>query len=151
MTKPGRPRKPTALKVVQGTAQPSRLNPDEPVPDGPIGDPPAGLCKAERGYWRETVAAAWWLTHADRNVLEQYVQTWQDYQSERKRMKSRGSVYHKGDSGYSQETAYFRNVMKLRDELRRLQNELGLTPASRSNIRAPKRDTKDANPFAING
>ena len=151
MAKAGRKKKPTALKVIQGTAQPSRINADEPVPDGPIGAPPVGMLKAERQHWHEITAAAFWLTSADRDTLRAYCETWQDYQSERGRMKARGSVYHKGDSGYSQETAYFRNVMKLRDELRRLSSELGLTPASRTNIKAPKRDQPGPNPFAING
>ena len=149
MGKRGPSKKPTALKVVQGSARAGALNADEPVPDGPVGDPPPGLFKPEQEHWRELARTAWWLTNADRNVLQQYVETWQDYQSERGRMKATGSVYHKGDSGYSQETAYFRNVMKLRDELRRLAGELGLTPASRADIKAPKRESTQKNKWAV--
>ena len=47
----GRPPKPTALKVLQGTAQPCRMNPHEPEPVGELGPPPAYFDKDEKQAW----------------------------------------------------------------------------------------------------
>jgi P27 family predicted phage terminase small subunit len=150
MGKRGPAKKPTALKIVQGTAQPSRINADEPVVDAPVGAPFEDMLKSEQEQWREIAATCFWLTEADRHTLRHYCETWQDYQSERGRMKAKGSVY-KAKSGYAQSSAYFGNVMKLRDELRRLAGELGLTPAARTNIKAPKKEQTVGNKWAVNG
>lgn len=150
MGKRGPPKKPTALKIVQGTAQPSLINPDEPMPEGALGPPPDDMLKSERQHWQRVAASCYWLTEADRDTLRHYCETWQDYQSERGRMKARGSVY-KAASGYAQSSAYFGNVMKLRDELRRLARELGLTPAARTDIKAPKKEQTTGNKWAVNG
>ena len=54
------PRKPTYLKVVQGTAKknPGRLNPNEPGFNGPIGEPPAHLDEYTAAIWHELVRIA---------------------------------------------------------------------------------------------
>lgn len=49
----GRPRKPTQLKKLGGTAQPSRLNPMEPVPAVALGLPPEWLSATAKEYWQE--------------------------------------------------------------------------------------------------
>jgi P27 family predicted phage terminase small subunit len=49
----GRPRKPTALKQLGGTLQPSRTNPLEPVPDVALGLPPVWLSATAKEYWQE--------------------------------------------------------------------------------------------------
>ena len=52
----GNPRKPTALKRLQGTLQKYRTNENEPVPSGPLPDaPPGHLTEAERAAWESLV------------------------------------------------------------------------------------------------
>ena len=52
----GNPRKPTALKRLQGTLQKYRTNPNEPVPTGPLPEnPPEILAAAERAAWESLV------------------------------------------------------------------------------------------------
>ena len=52
----GNPRKPTALKQIQGTLRPCRTNPNEPVPTGPLPDaPPDHLTPQEQAAWRSIV------------------------------------------------------------------------------------------------
>ena len=53
---PGRPRKPTALKLLQGTFQPCRANPDEPQPELVKGtpDPPRRLKGEAKKEWLRT-------------------------------------------------------------------------------------------------
>jgi P27 family predicted phage terminase small subunit len=54
-----RPRKPTALKELAGTAQPCRINPDEPKPPAAdetlAGDPPAFLSERGARHWPDLV------------------------------------------------------------------------------------------------
>ena len=49
----GRPRKPTHLKVVAGTAQPSRINPAEPMPAKGIPAAPTHLSTRARAAWAQ--------------------------------------------------------------------------------------------------
>lgn len=52
----GNPRKPTALKQLQGTTRPCRTNPNEPMPTGPLPDaPPEHLTAEERAAWESLV------------------------------------------------------------------------------------------------
>ena len=52
----GNPKKPTALKQIQGTLRPDRTNPNEPTPTGPLPDaPPAHLTPAEQEAWASLV------------------------------------------------------------------------------------------------
>ena len=52
---PGRKRIPTALKVVQGTAQPCRMNPGEPEGASPVGEPPAEFDPQQVRCWAEVI------------------------------------------------------------------------------------------------
>ncbi len=51
----GRPRKPDHLKLVSGTAQPSRMNPDAPVPSAALPDPPDWLSERAAEWFRKTL------------------------------------------------------------------------------------------------
>jgi phage terminase small subunit len=53
-----KPRKPTFLKLVTGTAQPCRSNPQEPKPARHRPAPAAHLSAPERAAWQEIAAAA---------------------------------------------------------------------------------------------
>ena len=52
-----KPPKPTALKMLQGTAQPCRMNPHEPEPVGELGPPPDYFDDAEKKAWMDISAA----------------------------------------------------------------------------------------------
>jgi len=55
----GRPRKPTNLKILQGTARPDRINPNEPKPAKPIGKKAPAYFDAElEKIWKEFVSNA---------------------------------------------------------------------------------------------
>ena len=70
----GAPKKPTQLKIVQGTDKrnKTRMNPDEPIPDRGIGDAPAHLSKRRQAIWDEVVGISYpgVLGEADRIGLE---------------------------------------------------------------------------------
>jgi hypothetical protein len=46
---------PTKLKLLRGTFQKSRGNPNEPIPTEPLGDPPSDLDRSEKSLWRELI------------------------------------------------------------------------------------------------
>lgn len=54
--KGGRPRKPDHLKIVGGTAQPCRLNPNAPVPSKALPAPPAWLSERAAEWFLATLA-----------------------------------------------------------------------------------------------
>ena len=67
-------RKPTRLKIVEGTARPDRMNEDEPQPDvlTKAPKPPAILDRFARGKWRELAPRLMrqrLLTEADLEML----------------------------------------------------------------------------------
>ena len=70
----GAPKKPTALKQLQGTDKrnKTRMNPDEPVPARGIGSPNKNLTAYEQEIWDEIVGISYRgvLGEADRIALE---------------------------------------------------------------------------------
>lgn len=68
---PGRPMKPTHLKIIQGTLRKSRIK-NEPQPNALLGDPPAHLTPEQGNAWHEIVrlCPAGVLTNADRVTVE---------------------------------------------------------------------------------
>lgn len=69
----GRPRKPTDIKELQGTAQSCRLNPAEPTPTAGVPEMPAGLDEFAAAAWGELadiLTGMRVLTKADRHALE---------------------------------------------------------------------------------
>lgn len=151
MGKTGRPKKPTALKIVQGTAQPSRINPDEPVPDGPLGPAPAKMRVEGRRRWAWLAGSAFWLTDADRGVVEQYCTRWALYMDALVAVGHYGQVWEREKDGYTQMNGALQALSNCEKALMELGAKLGLDPSSRTNIAAPKRESKGTNPFAING
>lgn len=123
----GRPRKPTAALKLAGAFEkdPKRgkARENEPKPLGKIGDAPDTLDIASQEIWNDMAAEAFWLTSADRFLLEiaaKYM-------------------------------AYFRmggNDTKTIGQLITVLNKLGFGPAERSKISgpAPKKDESE-DPF----
>jgi phage terminase small subunit len=77
----GRPRKPTKLHVIQGTARPDRMQSRErePQPQGLLGQPPAWLLPDAKKLWAEiadSYGTEGVLTQLDRSQLAIYCQMW---------------------------------------------------------------------------
>lgn len=126
----GVPKKPTALKEIQGTAHRNkqRQNPDEPVPTRGIGPAPVHFGEAHQKIWDEVVGVmyAGVLGEADRIALEIMVMLihrlrWAD-----------GEVYQPLNGA---ELARLTGLL----------SQFGMTPADRTKIAVPK--TKKSNPF----
>ena len=138
MGKRGPPKKPTPLKVVQGTFRPDRepKNPAILEPQAP--KPPKGMSQPGRACWRRIVpklVAARILTELDRELLAAYCECWAMYWDLKTIVHKEGytTTTHKGNVI---QHPLVGSMNKMLDSLIRLGREFGLTPASRSRIEA---------------
>lgn len=169
----GRPRKPSALKVLQGTDRPDRANPDEPIPpSGPV-KPPPWLHGRGRTAWKwiapllEDMRV---LTTADPHALALLCDAYAEYIECRQVVRKLGATYESRvvrastrrvaadddqADGDDFDAADWSVIIRPRPEVkmasdawRRVQRmlvEFGLTPSSRSKVKAG--GTAEADPF----
>jgi len=151
----GRPRKPTHLKVVSGTAQKCRTNPAEPEAGGGRPECPAWLSDRAAAIFEETcvlmegmgtLSAEW----AD--VIASYASCLEEIEITTAIIEDLGRTYttttQTGDTMYRPrpEVAMRSDAMKRAQALRA---EIGLGPASKSRVSA--RTKNEANPFKALG
>lgn len=119
-----RPRKPTAALELRGAFKKNKdrgeARANEPVPTTPVGEPPEHFEEDEQALWTEMVREAFWLTGADRFMLEIAVRLMASHR--------RGTIDRK-------------EIPQLLTAL----NKLGFGPAERSKIKAPE-SGKDKKP-----
>ncbi|MGR0187232.1 P27 family phage terminase small subunit [Azospirillum aestuarii] len=97
----GRPRKPTHLKVVSGTAQPCRTNPNEPKPKRERPSPPAHLSDKAKVAWGAVsvlLDRMGVLTEADPFALEGLCEAYADLLAARASL-ARPMTLSNGDDG----------------------------------------------------
>jgi P27 family predicted phage terminase small subunit len=149
MARIGRPPKPTALKVLNGSAahDPGRLSRDEPIPQGhPV--MPIDLSEAEQEVWRHVLAAmpTGVITAVDRDVFRIYCE---EVALER---EIRGLVGRSGilvrSSSHARRGELTKNPLLavLRDHatlVRSFASDLGLTPTARTSVHAAPRPNDD--------
>ena len=138
----GRPPKPTALKVLNGSAEtnPGRINREEPIPQGVL-TMPADLALAEQEVWRHVTAAmpAGVITSVDRDVFRIYCQEVALEQEIRRMVGRSGILVRSSSHGRADQLTKNPLLAVLRDHatlVRSLASDLGLTPTSRPGIHA---------------
>ena len=137
----GRPRKPTELKKLGGTLQPSRTNPLEPVPAVALGLPPVWLSATAKEYWSEIgglLLQMKLVSYGDSAALMLLTDVLAEWCAVRKIIQNKGRTYKSATE--------FGFVLKLRPEVtmepelwrraKLMLVEFGLTPASRSKVSA---------------
>lgn len=150
----GRPRLPTRLKVVKGTAQPCRTNKSEPTPAEGVPSRPAHLSAKAKAAWRAVVPILQdmrVLTVADSLALEGLCEAYADLCAARAVLQKRGGATYSfvtktGDTVYRA----YPEVAQAADADRRFRSWLasfGLTPADRSRVDATMPEDRE-NPFA---
>lgn len=151
----GRPRKPTELKKLQGTAQPCRLNPDEPTPEIGMPDVPKGLAGDALEIYAELGGALQRmrvLTTEDGRALEGAARAIADRQEAQAKVDELGVLLieeqaDKEGNVYGHKYKANPAVAARNDADRRLLNwlsQLGMTPATRSKVsvvKGPKKET----------
>ncbi len=148
----GRPPKPTALKQLGNTLQPSRTNAHEPVPD---------VCLPEMPDWISDKAAQYWntigplllnmrvVTAGDGTALSLLVETLAEWQEARQQVHENGLTYATTTESGSEIHRPYPQVAIASDAMKRalrMMTEFGLTPASRSKVSALGGE-KDSDPL----
>lgn len=137
----GRPRKPTELKKLGGTAQPSRLNPLEPVPDVALGHPPEWLSATAKEYWSEIggiLLQMKLVSYGDTAAMTLLCDVLAQWVSVRVTIAKKGRVYELLSDGGKVFRARPEVAMEadLWRRAHRMLVEFGLTPAARSKVSA---------------
>lgn len=133
----GRPRKPTALHVVQGTARKSRMKArsGEPKPTGPLGSPPKWFTPYQRAEWGRLRKFSW-ITEAHRLTVQHHC-----ILAERLKDDAIGQRQPDGRMLPRPMSASERQTFHS------LQMQLGLTPASSSKVSVPAAAEKTDDPW----
>ena len=122
----GRKRKPTALKLLQGTFQPCRANPDEPQPEIGAPDMPKYLKGEARAEWDRVVeylSRTRVIAKGEGAMLAVYCVLYAKFiEATRRGGEVTGSMIA---------------------QLRALASEFGLTPASRGHVHSTKPQEKE--------
>ena len=129
----GRPRKPTALKVLQGTFRKDRANPNEPQPAVGSVLAPSHLSQEEREVWQVTVRVLQEMrvfTQADAGMLSRYCELsclWQETKKNALMLPTSKTVSL---------------LLKISVELRSIEVQFGMSPSSRSRVHTIPHDDK---------
>ena len=146
----GRPRKPTALKLVEGETRPSRIGKLEPHPRPILPDSPTFLNKAARNIWNELLPELEYmgtLTAADQATFAGFCRAYELAQRT-SRYLDRNGLTMTAPSGYSQARPEVSICNKAWDAVAKFGSELGIGAASRSRIEVRKRDNEAEDPTA---
>ena len=145
----GRPAKPTALKALQGTARPDRINPHEPQPPVIVeAHPPAWLKGRGRKAWRELAGMLGdmrILTVPDQPALSLLCDAYGEYIEARAVVQREGMTYESKTMNGS--------IVRRRPEVeiaadawRRtaaMLQQFGLTPSARAKVSAAPEGVPD--------
>lgn len=138
-------RRPTALKLLDGTINVTRQNKDEPERTFAIPDPPKHLSKEQRAAWKlfaEKISTMRITTEEDFAALEMLACRWAHYQELQAKLRTKDGMT------YETTTANGSRMIRPRPELTMLQTvehallgllgRFGLTPADRQRVKTIK-------------
>ena len=136
---PGPPKKPTSLKLVEGTYREDRVAKHEPRPKVAIPKPPKHLGAIALEEWHRIVqelADNGLMTNLDRAALVLYCEFWEHYVTAAEKMKKRGPVYTSANDNMV-ESPHFSIMKRSAELMHKFLVEFGMTPASRTRVSAP--------------
>lgn len=139
----GRPRKPTSLKLIEGTSNPGRIPKNEPKP-APVKPRIPGYLRGEgKKHWNELapkLERLGILTEVDGDTLGTYCDAYHRWREAEVHIRRDGSVIAMGRDGYLAPNPWISIRNRALDDMRRLAPELGIGAASRSRIEVKKAD-----------
>lgn len=151
MGRRGPPPQPTQLRVVRGNPSKTAIPADEPKPEEDDGAPPPGLTGLALDKWIDTVAVlksmgVW--TAADRYTWERYCVTYAQWQRNREVVERAGDVIvfktkDKNGNPYMQVSPFATQMARAAEALLRIEQQYGLTPSSRTQVRLHARPEDD--------
>lgn len=132
-----RPRKPTAVKRLQGTLQKCRTNPNEPIPNMPIDrfEPPVFFTETQRDLWLFAISQmpSGMLSGLDFGIFSRWCIMYDQFVELTKSVNENGAVMY-DEMGVPFANPLVNTLNKLAVSLRGIETELGFTPASRSKV-----------------
>ena len=134
----GPPPMPTALKLLKGNPGRRPLNDREPKPDPKILRCPPELSEYAHKEWRRLSSELHklgLLTAIDRGALAGYCAAYGDFIEAEARIRQEGNLWKSSDGNVRMSSVFrMRNIAL--DLMHRYLTEFGMTPASRSRVRA---------------
>ena len=140
MARKGPPPKPTKLKLLSGTWRKDRATPGEPTPKIEVPSPPSHLDAEARSEWKRIsvdLARLGLVAKIDRAMLALYCQTWSRWVEAERELK-RGGLTVSSPNGYNIPSPYVSIATTAAKDLRGLASEFGMSPASRTRVKAEK-------------
>ena len=144
----GRPRKPTALKLLQGNPGKRPISDREPKPPEGIPTCPPELDERARREWgriSRLLVTMGLLTRVDRAGLAAYCQIYSRWIQAEDKIREHGMVVVVGsDKKHLQRSPYLSIADKCLEQMKGYMSEFGLTPSSRTRI-----EVADATPNKV--
>lgn len=134
----GRPPKPTQLKILEGNPGKRKLNEHEPKPKIKIPQCPDFLSDEAKQEWQRITPLLLKLkliTEIDRTALAMYCQTYGRWRQAEEKIKADGLMKN-SPNGYPIQNPYIAISNKAIDKMRGLLSEFGMSPATRSRVKA---------------
>jgi P27 family predicted phage terminase small subunit len=144
------PRKPTVLKLVEGTYRPDRANSAEPALHVAAPKPPKHLSARARKAWPAVASLLEGmrvLTAAGAFALEALCECYVELVEARETLRANGGATYVTGGGMLRPHPAAAHAADADRRLRSWLNEFGLTPAARSKVSA-NADQGETNPFA---
>lgn len=145
----GRRPLPSAIKILRGTAQPCRMNKQEPRP-GPLPDaPPKHLSAEAKKHWKESfklLTKARILTETDGDSLSLFCEVKARWIFAKKMLEEEGMVIV-ASSGFPIQSPWLQICNKAHEQMLKISIEFGMTPAARTKVNASPDGDKELNPF----
>lgn len=143
----GRPRKPTAVKKLQGTLQKCRANPAEPTPQNDLKamTPPEYLTDSAKEIWAFALSQApeGMLSTLDFGIFSEWAVVYDQFLTISESIKKGGTLRRETD-GELVPSPLLSKLHSTITLLRGLQSDLGFTPSSRSRVVSFGKDTEKA-------
>ena len=148
----GPPKKPTNLKLIQGTFRKDRAAPNEAQPESAIPPVPAHISDEAKVEWErisQELLQLGLLSRIDRAALAAYCESWSDWvDASRACSTSEGKDRKviKTQSGNYIENPYYTIKKRSMEIMHKFLTEFGMTPAARTRINAKLTEQKSADP-----
>jgi len=134
----GRKPLPTALKLVRGNPGKRKLNQEEPQPAAVAPECPDFLDETAQAEWRRIVPellALGVLCRIDRAALAAYCKAWSRWVAAEEKISQQGEIV-KSPSGQPIQNPFLGVANKALKQMKEFLVEFGLTPSSRSRVKA---------------
>lgn len=147
----GRKPKPTALKLIQGTERPGRVNKLEPIPQGNLDDAPEWMTKSQKDGWTFAIRSSpkGLLKQLDKSALSVWVVSEDLHRQASEKLAQFGLLTKAPNTGLPIQSPYLPIVNKQAAIMLKAASELGFTPSSRTRIQLVPAD--EVNPFLQHG